>query len=188
MDTHNKHKPQAISETHTTCPWTGLHLHERARNKQPSFRHVRRRLCSGMCKHPNIAWCVCVWVGAWGRLCAFRYLQRRRCSGFCAWMCVRIHIFILHIFDGAVRMHIFMHACVRAHVYKRTCIHAFVRHTYIHTYMPTCSLTHKHAYTLAHTRAHTHTHIHSCRTPARWGAAGGEGKRGQPLVLLLWTS
>ena len=144
---------------------------------------------AAVCANTRILTCVYVCVGGGRvRLCAFRYIRRRRCSGFCARMCVRMHIFISYISDDAVRMHIFMHACVRAHVYKRTCIHAFVRHTYIHTYMPTCSLTHKHAYTLAHTRAHTHTHIHSCRTPARWGAAGGEGKRGQPLVLLLWTS
>ena len=179
MDTHNKHKPQAISETHTPCPWTwtGLHLHERARNKQPSFRHVRRRLCSGMCKHANIDLCVCVCVGGGATVCislrSTKTLQRFLRTDVCTYA----YLYFIYIRRCCTYAYLYacMCACACVQTYMHTCVRAPYIHTYIHAYMLTYTQTCIH--TCTHTCTHTHTHTFmqdAGEVGSSWG--GGEAR------------
>ena len=182
MDTHNKHKPQAISETHTTCPWTGLHLHERARNKQPSFRHVRRRLCSGMCKHANIDLCVCVCGGGEGATVCISVHSTKTLQRFLRMdVCTYAYLYFIYIRRCCTYAYLYacMCACACVHTYMHTCVRAPYIHTYIHTCLHAHLHTNMHTHLHTHVHTHTHTYIHAGRRRGgeQLGGRGSEDSR-----------
>ena len=170
MDTHNKHKPQALSETHTTCPMDRSSSTRKsqkqaakllARSTKTLQRYVQTPeyclvcMCVGGC----VGATVCISVPSTKTLqrflrmdvCTYSYLYftyiRRRCTYAYLYAC--------------------MCACACVHTYMHTCVRAPYIHIYMLTYTHTC----------IHTCTHTHIHAGRRRGGQQLGGRGSENSR-----------